>query len=184
MLKYALLGFLNYQPMTGYELKQFMDGSTAFFWHAELSQIYTTLKKLEQEGSVSSYLEARPDRPDRRVYSILPAGQSDLLSWLETPLLEIEQRKETLLLRIFFSAKLDRQKLLAQMHWLRELHVKQLAIFQGPTVDLIQQVVDQLPALGEDAPFWDATRRFGVMYEEIYLRWLDEMISLLEGKEP
>ena len=45
MLKYVLLGFLNYTPMTGYELKQFMDESTANFWHAKQSQIYTTLKK-------------------------------------------------------------------------------------------------------------------------------------------
>ena len=56
MLKYVLLGFLNYTPMTGYELKQFMDESTANFWHAKQSQIYTTLKKLEEEGMLESHI--------------------------------------------------------------------------------------------------------------------------------
>ena len=46
MLKYVLLGFLNYAPQTGYELKQAIDKSTSFFWHAKQSQIYTTLKGL------------------------------------------------------------------------------------------------------------------------------------------
>ena len=39
MLKFALLGVLNYQSMNGYEIKQFMDSSTGHFWFAKLSQI-------------------------------------------------------------------------------------------------------------------------------------------------
>ena len=49
MLKYAILGFLSYTPMTGYDIKLRMDRSTSHFWHAKLSQIYTTLKSLEEE---------------------------------------------------------------------------------------------------------------------------------------
>ena len=52
MLKYALLGFLHYGPMSGYELKRRMDNSITHFWHAKLSQIYTTLKDLQAGGLV------------------------------------------------------------------------------------------------------------------------------------
>ena len=52
MLKFALLGFLNYTPMTGYELEGWINASTGNFWHAELSQIYKTLKQLEKSGEV------------------------------------------------------------------------------------------------------------------------------------
>ena len=48
MLKFTLLGFLNYTPMTGYELEGWVNASTGNFWHAELSQIYKTLKQLEK----------------------------------------------------------------------------------------------------------------------------------------
>ena len=48
MIKFILLGFLNYQQMTGYELKQFMDESIAHFWHAYHSQIYTSLRQMEK----------------------------------------------------------------------------------------------------------------------------------------
>lgn len=50
-LKHALLGFLNYGPHTGYELKKVFDISVAHFWNAELSQIYPSLKALDLKDS-------------------------------------------------------------------------------------------------------------------------------------
>ena len=40
-LKYALLGFLNYQAYSGYDLKQLMDVSTSNFWDGEVSPMPT-----------------------------------------------------------------------------------------------------------------------------------------------
>ena len=45
-LKHAILGFLNYQPQTGYELKEVFDDSVQHFWLADQSQIYRTLNDL------------------------------------------------------------------------------------------------------------------------------------------
>src|SRR5512133_2958002 len=98
MLKYALLGSLIYQPMSGYDLKQFTDRSTSNFWHAELSQIYVTLKALEKEELITSASVQQAARPDRRVYSITPAGRQALDEWLNEPFTGIAQYKDTLLL--------------------------------------------------------------------------------------
>ena len=49
MLKYALLGFLSYRPMSGYDMEHWMEASTGHFWHAKISQVYTTLKQVEQK---------------------------------------------------------------------------------------------------------------------------------------
>jgi len=75
MLKFALLGALSYQPMSGYDLKQFTDRSISNFWHAELSQIYVTLKALEKDGLITSSSISRAKRPDRRVYTIAENGK-------------------------------------------------------------------------------------------------------------
>ena len=55
-LKHALLGILGHGQMTGYELKQFFDSSVQHFWNAELSQIYPTLKSLEEGGFVAMHV--------------------------------------------------------------------------------------------------------------------------------
>ena len=52
MLEYGILGFLKMKPLTGYELKKLFDTSVGYFWWAEQSQIYITLKKMAKEGLV------------------------------------------------------------------------------------------------------------------------------------
>jgi hypothetical protein len=36
------------------------------------------------------------------------------------------------------------------------------------------------PHLEKDARLWEATRRFGELSHEIHLRWLDEIIAMVE----
>ena len=49
-LPHALLGLINYQPTTGYELKATFNRSIHFFWNATLPQIYRTLNQMEKKG--------------------------------------------------------------------------------------------------------------------------------------
>lgn len=179
MLKYALLGFLNYLSASGYDLKQLMDVSTANFWHAKQSQIYTTLKKMEGEGLVISHVEPQEGRPDRRVYQITETGQADLQEWLAQPITVIEPRKETLLLKIFFSAQMDPQAILTQLRLQRNLHQADLETYQSTTKDVIQQFGSSTD-MAKDAMLWEASRRFGELYEEMFIRWLDETIAVVE----
>jgi len=180
MLKYALLGFLNYLSASGYDLKQLMDVSTSNFWHAKQSQIYTTLKKLESDGLVVSHIEPQQSRPNRRVYQITEAGQADLRDWLAQPLTIIEPRKETLLLKLFFSAQLDPQAILTQLRLQRNLHQVNLEKYQIDTKDVIRQFAASAD-MALDGQLWEASRRFGELYEEMYVRWLDETIEVVEG---
>jgi len=180
MLDFALLGFLNYRPMTGYELKQNMDGSTSHFWNAKLSQIYTTLKSLEEKGWVRSSVQAQEERPDKRIYTITTEGKSSLRKWLAEPLTEVTPHKNALLLKLFFAAQTDRETILALLHLQKNLHQRQADFYRTKTRDLIQGIVQQNPALEKDGMFWEAARRFGELYEETYVTWLNETIHSLE----
>ena len=179
MLKYVLLGFLNYSPMTGYELKQAMDTSTAFFWHAKQSQVYTTLKALEEDGLLVSQVEPQADRPDKRVYTITEMGKQDLREWLARPQTEIDPRKETILLKLFFSAQLDKETILTHLRLQRQLHQEQCNLYRHELGPDIQAQFDD-PVLGRDARLWDATRRMGEIFESATLQWLDETIAMIE----
>lgn len=184
MLKYVLLGTLNYSSMTGYELKSFMDSSTTYFWHARLSQIYTTLKNLERDGLLKSSIEPQEERPDRRVYEITQAGRDALNSWLMEPLTSIEPRKETLLVKLFFAGKLDKDVLLAQLHLQRQLYLKELRSLREQAKASIQQALHRSPALEYDAQMWEATRRCGELYAEMMITWLEEIIAMIEARNP
>ena len=180
MLKYALLGFLNYSSYSGYDLKQLMDVSTSNFWHAKQSQIYTTLKKMEKDELVISHIEPQESRPNRRVYEIIEAGKADLRGWLSQPLMTVEPRKEALLLKLFFSAQLDSQTVLTELRLQRNLHQAELAKYQTTTKDVISQF-SASEDMQDDARLWESTRRFGELYAEMSILWLDETIEKLEG---
>ncbi len=53
-LSHAILGFLEYGPMSGYDLKKNFDQSVAHFWSATQSHIYKALEDLESQGLVKS----------------------------------------------------------------------------------------------------------------------------------
>jgi DNA-binding PadR family transcriptional regulator len=180
MLNYALLGFLNYRPRTGYELKQQMDKSVAFFWHAKQSQIYRTLKTMEEEGLVISRMEAQDDRPDRRVYTITDRGQAAFAEWLLQPERDITQNKDAFLLKLFFSAPVGKEMLLTQLKFQRSLQSSQNTRRADEVGDFIQIMTDIHPKLRRDAVLWEATCRFGELYTQMYIRWLDETIELIE----
>lgn len=182
MLKYALLGFLSYQPMTGYDLKQNLDNSTQFFWQAQQSQIYRTLKQLEDEGLVASQVEPQDDRPDRRVYELTDAGLADFRAWLTTPIADMSLHKDGFLLKLFFSGGADRAELRAQLLLHRRLHGQQGALYNREIQAFIQRTVTEHPEMAQNAQLWEATRRFGERYTRMYVEWIDEVLALLDSK--
>lgn len=182
MLKYVLLGALNYQSLTGYQIKQFIDTSARHFWNAHTSQIYRTLVELEKDGLLTSEIQEQLDRPDRRLYHITEAGRYDLSEWLARPMTEIEPTKDTLLVRLFFAAQLDKETLLTQLRLQRSLHQQQLQLFQQEIVQLIAASTQHRPELKRDALLWDAARRLGELSEETYIRWLDETIQRIQDE--
>ena len=80
-LEHILLGMLQ-QPASGYDLRSEFESGARFFWSAELSQIYPTLKRMEKRGWLESRLEPSPKGPDRRVYQRTLVGRDVLRDWL------------------------------------------------------------------------------------------------------
>jgi len=80
-LECILLGLLR-TPKSGYQLKAEFDAGVAYFWPAELSQIYVTLKRLKERGWLRDRVEPSDKGPDRRVYQRTPAGRRALCAWL------------------------------------------------------------------------------------------------------
>jgi DNA-binding PadR family transcriptional regulator len=81
-LDHVLLGALR-EPASGYELKARFDEVFRHFWPAELSQIYRTLKRLEDDGLLTSRRAASDIGPERRVYRTTARGRTALRKWLQ-----------------------------------------------------------------------------------------------------
>lgn len=179
-LKHALLGFINYGPMTGYELKKFFDTSVAHFWNAELSQIYPALKAMESEGLVEMKVEVQDDRPNRKVYSITDTGRRELLEWLAQPA-EREQVREPILIKVFFGSSLPKHELISVIQNCAD-ETRSACTYLQYAHQFVDKFVESL-GLQHEALFWRLTIDCGLKIHRAELEWADEAICQIQAAD-
>jgi len=85
-LPHVLLGLLDGQPRTGYDLARVIQQEVAPVWKAEISQIYPALARLRREGYVVLRVLGPRRGPHRNLYRVTAAGRRELRRWLlESP---------------------------------------------------------------------------------------------------
>ena len=70
--------------------------------------------------------------------------------------------------------------ILDELRHQRRLHQNQLNEYRALAPDHLQDRYDS--ATQRDALFWSSTLKFGIAYEEMYLAWLDQLITTLESQ--
>jgi len=83
--EYILLGFLIEEPAHGYELYRRFNDSLAGLWHISESQMYATLKRLEDRAMLSGAPLEKGLAASRRVLKPTEAGRNLFESWLVEP---------------------------------------------------------------------------------------------------
>lgn len=175
-LAHAILGILQLEPLTGYDLKtKYFDDSIAHFWPADQAQIYRTLDKLADEGWVESRLEFQADRPNRKVYSITGEGRSELRGWLSSPQ-PLTVYRIPFLIQVFFAAELENAQIIAQMEAQLALHQERLAHYREIPLPPLGD-----PALTRRFTFQRLTLELGIATEESDIRWLEMAIEVVRG---
>ena len=180
-LKHALLGFLSYQPMTGYDLKQHFDRSIYYFWNAKLSQIYPTLNRMREDGLLTMDVDYQEDRPNRKVYHITETGREEMHRWLQEPV-DVAPVRDAFLIKMFFGGKLEVEEMLAQLRRHLTLHQEQLAAYQEKVRMVMQQNVEATGMVREGI-FWGLTLEMGIRYEQGWIEWCEEAIGKIEAMD-
>lgn len=181
-LEFAILGFLNYHPYTGYDLKKIFDSSVRHFWPADQSQIYRTLTRLTEQGFAGMEKVPQEDRPDRKVYHITEAGRKELLHWLSGPA-PMDSPRSAPLIQVFFSGQLSDEEILAKFEGYAEIMRAILAQYE--------QVPAQITPFQKEIPsprehfFWLLTLDNGIRSMQAALEWAESVIEQLKaGKVP
>ena len=74
-VKTLCLGVLTQGDATGYEIKKTFETKFSHFFAASFGSIYPALAKVTGDGLVTCLEHAQDKRPDKKVYSITPAGR-------------------------------------------------------------------------------------------------------------
>jgi PadR family transcriptional regulator, regulatory protein AphA len=178
-LPHAILGFLNYQPLSGYDLKKAFDVSIQHFWPADQSQIYRSLALLAERGWATLEVVPQEDRPDRKVYHITDEGRAELRRWLTAPLTP-ELPRSAPLIQVFFAGQLPDEEILP----LFERGIVQLRglLERYARVPAESQVYQDTLGSPREVFFWMLTLEFGVSMARAQLELMERVVQRIQSK--
>ncbi len=180
-LDHILLGLLH-EPATGYDLKNVFSETVRHFWSARLSQIYPTLKRLEQQQMLRSRREPSPKGPDRKVYTVTDKGRAELLTWLRSEPAVGTERFAYLAQLYFMDAIGDIHETRAFMSALRDHHSRWLAQLEAVERDVVTTHGDA-PEHYSDAGFHHfAALRMGIHSIQSKVTWCDETLAAIDRR--
>lgn len=180
-LPHAILGFLEYAPMSGYDLKKFFDQSVGHFWTTTQSHIYKALEGLEKEGLAESKMIPQEGKPNRKQYKITGAGRAELRRWVSTPL-PGEGPREPWLIQVFFAHNLTNEEI---VH-LFEKRIEALRAYLTNSKEAEKTIQENFERVGIQRlrSLWQITLDYGTDYYENEIAWLEKMIPRVRKLPP
>jgi DNA-binding PadR family transcriptional regulator len=160
-LKFAILGLLAENPMSGFDLVGEFEIARSVIWPAPQNEIYKVLRALETEGVIRV---AENGPRGRIVYAITPAGRTALTAWLREPS-DYTMRYEPMLKAVFI-----RQATPAA----RRAIAKADGAFAGEQLVKLREADAKRRAERGPDPRADA-RRLIILFYEAMEKWAKEM---------
>lgn len=168
--KFAILGLLKMEPMSGYDIKKNTDSSIGFFWQENYGHIYPVLRNMEKEGLVVSEQIEKESGPTRILYSITAKGEDSFAEWMMEPTKTMKFREE-FLLKLFFSTPDKAEKVKKMLEY--EIHQQEQLLFEYEVVER------HLKNKEAGNPYWYMTLRRGILYTQTQIAWCRECLDQL-----
>jgi PadR family transcriptional regulator, regulatory protein AphA len=179
-LEHAILGFLNYRPYSGYDLKKFFDTSVRHFWPADQSQIYRTLARMHEKDWLQIEVIPQESRPDRKLYHITPGGREELRQWLLTPLVPEENRSADMI-QVFFAAQLSDAEILGIFE--RTAGLLRAGLAQYSQIPRTIEAYSAYTNSPRDFFFWMLTLEVGIHNLQNNLEFVENLIQRIRNGE-
>lgn len=163
----VILGLLNHEELTGYEIKKRMDTTLKYFWGASYGSIYPTLRDIVKRGLAVKREEIESGRA-KLIYTITSEGKQYLMEWLKNPVEKDELRYETLL-KLFFGDEAGTEQTLAHIEAFEKKIEGELPYLLAARHSLEQVKQDDRAHL-----YFLLTVNFGIKTYQGYLEWCKE----------
>lgn len=184
-LDHAIMISLAERPGTGYELGRQFATSLGHFWPATRQQIYRTLSRLHADGLITCRDVVQEGRPDKKIYTLSPAGEDALASWIDQPTTVTTLRDE-LGVKLRGAGHGDMARVLDDVRHHLEVHSGRLALYHHYART---QFPDAVVPTGQTlAPAQIPTGRRlhqylvlrgGIRLEEAFVDWCNEVLTAL-----
>ncbi len=175
-IRFAILGLLSRQPLSGYDLKKIIADSASLYWSGNNNQIYSTLIQLNKEDLVTFEVITQIDVPSKKVYSITQLGLEELKKWLNSPI-DPPEMHSTFLVRLTWADLLTQEELNTLLdNYEEEVRVQGLMIKEK--IRRTTEIEDQN---SQALRFYRLVSQNLIMFYENELNWLRSLRQILQN---
>lgn len=173
--RYVLLGLLQEEELSGYEMKRAIDIRMSFFWQESFGQIYPELNKMLEEGLIeqSKAEAAEKAKREKIKYKITPKGEAEFKNWMEA-----ENEKDTIrsefLLKMFLSTNRNKEEMKNHITRFKEQSEQKLAMF-----GLFEAELKQIEEMHGNHRQILLVLSLGIRQAKLYIDWCMEALEAL-----
>ncbi len=168
---YVILGALHERPRSGYDIKAFADVSTRHFWAVSYGQLYPELKRLLDAGLIEAEDQPTGSR-QRTLYRLTRLGEDALADWVSDTGLRSCEIRDEMLVRLFFSDAVEREK---RVELARSMAARHRAQASG-----LRRQSEGRPSKQCENPMHEEVLGFGIDLHEFLAGWYERLAARLE----
>ncbi|MGH2633305.1 MAG: PadR family transcriptional regulator [Tepidiformaceae bacterium] len=179
-LRFAILGLLANDELSGYELTRRFERSVGYFWRARSQQIYPELARLEDEGLIHGRTVEQVRRPHKRLFQLSADGREQLLAWATTPS-PLTLVKDEFMVKVWCYGMLDPVEAEGAITQQRRQHEERLASYR-----VIEAAFEgtEPAAIADDYLGAYLTLQGGIAMEESFIAWCERVQTVLQQRLP
>jgi PadR family transcriptional regulator AphA len=177
--RYVLLGLLQEEELSGYEMKKIIDIRMSFFWQESFGQIYPELRKMVEEGLIdfSNTESTGNTKREKTRYKVTTKGEKELKEWMEAENEKDTSRSE-LLLKMFLSSDKNAGEMQKHIIQFKEQSEQKLKLFNLFAVQLNQDI-----EIHNNHKQILCVLNLGIRQAKLYIDWSKEILECLgEGE--
>lgn len=173
--RYVLLGLLQEEELSGYEMKKNIDIRMSFFWQESFGQIYPELSKMIKEGLINFSNTKSTGRMKREkiIYKITPKGEKELKQWMEAENEKDTSRSE-FLLKMFLSTGKNEEEMRKHIIRFKEQSEQKLELF-----NLFDMQLNQDISIHNNHKQILCVLNLGIRQAKLYVDWSKEILENL-----
>jgi DNA-binding PadR family transcriptional regulator len=173
--RYVLLGLLQEEELSGYEMKKIIDIRMSFFWQESFGQIYPELSKMVGEGLIdfSSIESKQKIKREKIIYKITPRGEKELKEWMEAENEKDTSRSE-FLLKMFLSTDKNVDEMRKHITAFKELSEQKLELFNLFDLQLNKDI-----EIHNNHKQILCVLNLGIRQAKLYINWSKEILENL-----
>jgi len=174
--RYVLLGLLQEEELSGYEMKRAIDVRMSFFWQESFGQIYPELGRMLEEGLIDftgtgSTLKLKREKVR---YKITSKGDNEFKRWMEA-----ENEKDTVrsefLLKMYLSTDKNAAEMKKHITKFMEQSEQKLELFS-----LFEAQLTQIKDLHGNHRQILHVLNLGIRQSKLYVDWSHEVLEQIE----